>query len=211
MQRISESFGNTSGSACVMVRVFCRAIAFSCVSICVLAIPALAAQEGPDSPTNSPTGHIFRWVNFVIVIAVIGYCLAKYAGPGFRHRAQGISEKIAEGARAREAAERQRHEIQAKVANLQTEIEQLRAQAKRDAEAEAQRLREAARGESEKIEQAARDEITAAARAGRMELKALGARLSVELAAAMLRQELTPQAEAKLFRSFVGELGRNVN
>jgi F0F1-type ATP synthase membrane subunit b/b' len=84
-------------------------------------------------------------------------------------------------------------------------------QGRRDAADEAQRLRDTARSESEKIEQAARTEIEAAARAGRLELKALGARLSVQLAEAMLRQELTPQAEAKLFRSFVGELGRNVN
>ena len=137
--------------------------------------------------------------------------IVKYGAPGFRNRAAAISLKIAEGVRAREAAERQRQEIQAKVANLQNEIEQLRLQGRRDAEDEAQRLRDTVRSESEKIEQAARAEIEAAARAGRLELKALGARLSVELAEAMLRQELTPQAEAKLFGSFVGELGRNVN
>jgi F-type H+-transporting ATPase subunit b len=174
------------------------------------AAPAFA-QEGGASATDSPAGHTFRWLNFVIVFVLLAYVMVKYAAPGFRKRAAEISEQIAEGARAREIAERQRQEIQAKVANLQTEIEQLRIQAKRDAEAEALRLREAARGESEKIEQAARGEIAAAIRASRTELKALGARLSVQLAEAMLRQELSAQAEAKLFRSFVGELGRNVN
>lgn len=174
------------------------------------ALPALA-QEGGDAATDSPLGHTFRWINFAIVLGLIAYALVKLAGPGFRTKAQEISDKIAEGARARETAERQRQEIQAKVANLQNEIEQLRVQAKRDAEAEAQRLRDTGRAESEKIEQAARVEIDAAARAGRQELKALGARLSIQLAEAMLRQELTPQAETKLFHSFVAELGRNVN
>ena len=175
----------------------------------LVALPALA-QEGGDAATDSSLGHTFRWVNFAIILGLLVYALVKL-GPTFRTKAREISEKIAEGTRARETAERQRQEIQAKVANLETEIEQLRIQAKRDADSEAQRLRDTGRFESEKIEQAARVEIDAAARAGRHELKALGARLSIQLAEAMLRQELTPQAETKLFHSFIAELGRNVN
>jgi F-type H+-transporting ATPase subunit b len=173
------------------------------------ALPAFA-QEGGDAATDSAAGHAFRWVNFAIIVGLLIWAFAKLA-PVFRKKVGEITEKIAEGTRAREAAERQRQEIQAKVANLESEIQQLRIQAKRDAEAEAQRLRATGRAESEKIELAARVEIEAAARAGRQELKALGARLSIQLAEAMLRQELTPQAETKLFHSFVAELGRNVN
>jgi F0F1-type ATP synthase membrane subunit b/b' len=190
-------------------RIFARAAGAFCVTILLTAAPAFA-QEGA-SATESPVGRTFRWLNFIVVLVIFGWVIAKFGGPAFRNRAAAISEKIAEGARAREAAERQRQEIQAKVANLENEIEQLRVQGKRDAEDEARRLRDTVRGESEKIEQAARAEVEAAARAARLELKALGARLSIQLAEAMLRQELTPQAEAKLFRSFVGQLGRNVN
>jgi F0F1-type ATP synthase membrane subunit b/b' len=186
-----------------------RAAIVSCVSILVAAAPAFAQEAA--AATESPLGRIFRWLNSAIVFVILAYVIVRFGAPGFRKRAAEISEKIAEGARARETAERQRQEIRAKVANLQEEIEQLRVQGRRDAEDEAQRLRDTVRSESEKIELAARAEIDAAARAGRLELKAQGARLSVQLAEAMLRQELTPQSEAKLFRSFVGELGRNVN
>jgi F-type H+-transporting ATPase subunit b len=199
-RNISNVFG-------MRVREFGRVAVVFCSVILLTAAPVFA-QEGA---TESPVGLTFRWLNFAIVFALLAYVIVKYGAPGFRSRASQISEKIAEGVRAREAAEAQRREIQTRVANLQGEIEQLRVQGRRDAEEEAQRLRDTVRSESEKIEQAARTEIEAAARAGRLELKALGARLSVQLAEAMLRQELTPQAEAKLFRSFVGELGRNVN
>jgi F-type H+-transporting ATPase subunit b len=190
-------------------RNFARTASIFCVSILLTAAPAFAQDTAAE--TESPVGHIFRWLNFAIVLGLLAFVVVKYGAPSFRNRAAGISEKIAEGAGAREAAERQRQEIRAKVANLENEIEQLRVQGKRDAEEEARRLRDTVRSESEKIEQAARAEIDAAARAGRLELKVLGARLSVQLAEAMLRQELTADAEAKLFRSFVGELGRNVN
>jgi F-type H+-transporting ATPase subunit b len=210
MQRAPRSIPNVLAGLRGQARrcAFCAGVFLT--SVLLTAAPAFA-QEGGASATDSPVGRIFRWLNFAIVFAIFAWVIVKFGAPGFRKRATEISEKIAEGARAREAAERQRQEIQAKVANLQNEIEQLRLQGRRDAENEAQRLRDTVRSESEKIELAARSEIDAAARAGRLELKALGARLSVQLAEAMLRQELTSQAEAKLFRSFVAELGRNVN
>ena len=207
MRSLCEQIRNLFPGADTPVRLFARAVAALCVTFLLIAAPAFAQE----SATESPVGRTFRWLNFIVVILIFAWVIAKFGGPTFRNRAAAISEKIAEGARAREAAERQRQEIRAKVANLENEIEQLRVQGKRDAADEAQRLRDTVRSESEKIEQAARVEIEAAARAARLELKALGARLSIQLAEAMLRQELTPQAEAKLFRSFVGELGRNVN
>lgn len=207
MPSLCEQIRRSFSGVDTPVRLFARSAAALCVTILLTAAPAFAQE----SATESPVGRTFRWLNFIVVLVIFGWVVAKFGGPAFRNRAAAISEKIAEGVRAREAAERQRQEIRAKVANLESEIEQLRVQGKRDAEDEARRLRDAVRGESEKIEQAARVEVEAAARAARLELKALGARLSIQLAEAMLRQELTPQAEGKLFRSFVGELGRNVN
>ena len=60
------------------------------------------------------------------------------------------------------------------------------------------------------IERAAQEEIAAAQRAARLEMKSLAARLAIERAEFLLRQELTP-AEAALFRGFVGDLQRSAN
>jgi len=87
----------------------------------------------------------------------------------------------------------------------------MRAEAKRDAEAEAQRLRALAREEAQKIERAAQAEIAAAERAARMDLKAFAARLAIERAEAVLREELTPKSEAALFEAFVRDLERSMN
>jgi F-type H+-transporting ATPase subunit b len=176
-----------------------------------MAAMPLLAQEGEASPVDSPTGWVFRWLNFAIVFGVVAYFAVKKGGPYFRRQAEEISRKIAEGTRAREAAERQRQEVQAKLANIENEIAGMRAEAKRDAEAEAQRLRALGREEAEKIERAAQAEIAAAERAARMELKVFAARLAVERAEAQLRQELTPKSEAALFQAFVQELERSVN
>ena len=189
---------------------FLRCLGSLITLLMLAALPALA-QEGEASPVDTPIGWIFRWLNFAIVFGAIAYLAWKKGGPYFRAQAEEISRKIAEGARAREAAERQRQEVQAKLANIENEIAAMRAEAKRDTEAETMRLRTLAREEAEKIERAAQAEIAAAERAARMELKALAARMAVERAEVLLRKELTPKSEAALFQTFVQELERSVN
>jgi F-type H+-transporting ATPase subunit b len=192
-----------------MTRLF-RQASFLVLLLFLTAAPALA-QEGDASPADTPIGWTFRWLNFAIVFGAIAYFAVKHGGPYFRANAEEIARKIDEGARAREAAEKEKKEVEAKLANLPNEISQMRAEAKRDMEGEAQRLRALALEEAKKIEKAALAEIAAAERAARLELKALAARMAVDRAEALLRQELTPTAEQRLFQTFVAELERSVN
>jgi len=187
------------------MRRFWNALALIAFGLFVFAAPALA-QEGEASPADSTSGWIFRWLNFVIVFGAIAYFAVKKGGPYFRHNADEIARKIEEGARAREAAEQRRKEIEGKLANLGSEVDQMRAEAKRGGEGEARRIRAMARQEAEKIEQSAQAEIVAAERAARLELKALAARMAVANAQKLLETELTREAEAGLFRTFVAEL-----
>jgi F0F1-type ATP synthase membrane subunit b/b' len=177
--------------------------------VLAMAAPALA-QENEPSPADSPAGSVFRWINFAIVFLGIAWALSK-AGPHFRGHAEEISEKIAEGTRAREAAEQKQREAQAKLAGIDTEVTAMREDAKRAAQGEAERLRAMAKVEAETIERSAQAEIAAAERAARLELKFLAARTAIERAEAVLRKELTPQAESAIFRTFVAELERSPN
>jgi F-type H+-transporting ATPase subunit b len=190
-------------------RLWCAAGFVACF-VLLAAMPALA-QEGEASPADSRVGWIFRWLNFLLVFGAIAWAIAKFGAPYFRQHADEITQKVAEGARAREAAEGQRREMQAKLAGLDDEVLRIRAAARRDAEAEAQRLRAQAHAEAEKIERAAREEIAAAEREARMELKILGARLALDRAEKLVREGITPQAEEVLFREFVVELQGSLN
>jgi len=176
------------------------------VLICLCAVPLLAQEASTPPEANSTVGWGFRWVNFAIVVVAIAYYAVKKGGPYFRRNAETIGEKVAEGARAREAAEQRKREIEGKLARLDGEIEQIRAAAKRDSEAELQRLRAAAREDAQRIEMAAQAEIAAAERASRLELKSLAARLTVERAESLLKAELDPENDAALVRAFVGDL-----
>jgi F-type H+-transporting ATPase subunit b len=176
----------------------------------LLAAPVFA-QEGGGDIADSPSGWVFRWLNFAIVFGAIAYCAVKFGGPHFRKQSEEISQKIAEGARAREAADRQRQAAQAKLAGIGAEVAQIRADAKRSGEAEAVRLRALARDEAETIARAAQAEIAAAQRAARLELKTLAARLAIERAESLLQQQITASADASLFAAFIGDLDRSAN
>jgi F0F1-type ATP synthase membrane subunit b/b' len=188
-------------------------IALTRVGLLVLvsAAPLLAQEESTPPVANSPVGWVFRWLNFAIVFGAIVYVSVKKGGPYFRENAEIISEKIAEGSRAREAALERQREIELKLATLDKEIEEMRAVAKQDSEAEIRRLRAVARDDAERIEKAAQAEIAATERASRLELKALAARLTVERAEALLKKELDAEKDAALFRAFVGDVAGRPN
>jgi F-type H+-transporting ATPase subunit b len=179
------------------------------VLVLLVAGPALG-QENQPSGADSATGWLFRWINFAIILALIIYAFRKL-GPRFRSRREEISQQIQEGARAREAAERDLREVQTKMAGIDTLTAELRVEARRAAEAEGERLRELAKTEAGMIEQAAKAEIAAAERAARMELRVFAAQKAVERAESMLQREMTPKAEAALFGNFVTELQRSAN
>jgi F0F1-type ATP synthase membrane subunit b/b' len=175
----------------------------------LLAAAPVLAQEG-SSVTDSTSGWAFRWINFALLVAILVYAFAK-AAPKFRKNRDEIARKIAEGTRAREAAEQQRREVRTKMAGIDAEVAAMREDAKRGAEGEAKRIDALAKSEAEMIDRAAQAEIAAAERASRLQLRTTAARVAVERAEAMLRTQLTPGDESALFRTFVAELERSPN
>jgi F-type H+-transporting ATPase subunit b len=172
------------------------------------ASPLLAAEESAPDPTDSPTGLIFRWLNFALVAGAIIYLVRKLLAPIFRDAAKAISQSIHEATDDRAAAEKELREVERSLASLGTEVQEMRRVAADEAAAEAERLRKLAQSETEKIERAAQAEIRAAERLGHQELRAIAARLATERAAALVTARMSPAAEAALFRSFVGEMER---
>jgi F0F1-type ATP synthase membrane subunit b/b' len=178
-----------------------RSLASFGVFFLLAAAPALAEESKP-SLADAPIGQVFKWINFAIVLGLLIYAFRK-ALPYFRTHAEEISQKIAEGTRARESAEKRRGEAQAKLANIGTDVAEMRLEAKRAAALEAERVRGLARTEADTIERAAQAEIAATERAARVGLKTLAARMAIERAEALLRQELKPKVEMARFLELV--------
>jgi F-type H+-transporting ATPase subunit b len=170
-----------------------------------VALSANAAEEGGNSATER-ANELFKWINFAIVAAVLIWLFAKKLPAVFRGNAEKISSAITKATAAKEEAERQVREAEAKLANLQKEIAALEATARREAIEEGDRIRALAQNDAKKVGIAAHAEIEAAERAARLELKALAASLAVEGAESLLAKQLTPAAQETLLDSFVKSL-----
>jgi F0F1-type ATP synthase membrane subunit b/b' len=172
-----------------------------------IALPAFAQEEAP-SPADSPTGMVFRWLNFALVVGSFAWVIAKFGRSFFSGTARGIQDAIHGAAAGRAAAEQELSDATRQLAGLDAEVQELRRTAGTEAAAESERLRALASAEAEKIGKAGAAEIAAAERAARMQLRALAARVAAERAAELVRQRMNEQGERKLFDGFLAQLER---
>ena len=176
-----------------------------------MALPVLAAEGAEPDPADSPAGLIFRWLNFVIVFGGIAYLIAKHGGAFFRGNAKAIAASIVEATAAKAEADRELREMETKIARVDQDMAEMREEARRNWAAESERLRASVLVEIEKITQAARGELAASERAAQQQLREIAATMAVQDAAALVGSRMSAEIRARMFQSFLGELGRSKN
>lgn len=145
--------------------------------------------------------------NFIALFGIF-YVLMKSKLPqAFRERTAAIQRGIKEAQAASEEASRRLTDIEARLGKLDSEVEQIRSMAEREAASEEARIRQAAEEDKQKIVQAAESEIDAIARNARRELKGFAASLAVDLAAQKLR--IDDSTDHALIREFAEHLGKD--
>jgi F0F1-type ATP synthase membrane subunit b/b' len=87
----------------------------------------------------------------------------------------------------------------------------MREQAQRNWAAESDRLRTSGAVEIEKINQAARGELAASERAAQEQLREIAASLAVKNAAAVVTSRMNSEMRARIFQTFLADLGRGKN
>ena len=169
------------------------------------AVSAHAAEEG-GSATTEHAQEIFKWINFAIVAGLLAWVFLKLTPSFFRKNAETISSAISKATAAKAEADRRLREAEEKLAKLDQEVAQLRATAKSEMAAEAERLRAATENDIQRVGPAEKAEIEAAERAARLELKVTAANLAVDEAETLLTKELTPKVQESLVAAFVNSL-----
>ena len=191
------------GAACLCFAVF--------ASVAFAQGDTKAQQENEPAPDQSPTGQIFRWLNFIIIFGGGGYLIAKKTPPLFRARANEIWREITAATEAKAQAERQLREAEAGLARMDQESAAIRETARQEFAQESERIREGTRREVERIDRAADVEIDASSRAALMALRRNAARQAVERAAALVAQQMTPERRQAMFQAFIRNLPRGAN
>ncbi len=167
----------------------------------VLLTPALLAQEKAGGGEGGL--ELWKWVNFLLLAAGLGYLIGKNAGPFFASRSRKIREDMAQAEEVWKAAEARAAEVERKLAGLGAEISTFRAEAQEEAASETKRMRLQTAAEIARIKQHAEQEIAAAGKAARTELKRYSAELAIALAKQKVSARITPETQDTLVRGFV--------
>jgi F-type H+-transporting ATPase subunit b len=185
---------------------------FSVVLFALLfAVLSVHAAEDGGSAAQERANEIFKWINFALLAAGLIWLFGKVLPSKFSANADAIGSAITKATAAKAEADRQLREAEEKLAGLEQETAQLRATAQREAEAEAERIRNVTQNDAQKVGTAAKTEIEAAERAARLELKAIAANLAVDGAESLLAKQLTPLAQEALVSAFVKGLAGRPN
>ena len=165
---------------------------------------SLAFAEEAAGGEKDMTG--WKWANFAILAAGIGYLLVKQGGPYFASRSREIRKGIADAQKIRADAEKSAADMSARLANLGAEVEALRKSAKEEAEQEGERIRQETGREIAKIQAGADREIASALKTAQIELKSYSAQLALNLARKRVEERMTPADQETLVQGFVTEL-----
>jgi F-type H+-transporting ATPase subunit b len=148
----------------------------------------------------------WKWANFAVLAALLGWLIKKNAGPFFASRTEAIQSGIAEASRVRAEAEARATEIERRVANLSAEVESMREKSREEIAREGERVRVETEAAIRKIQVHAESEIASATKHAAQELKAYSAQLALELAERQIRDRMTAGAQEQITDAFITEL-----
>jgi len=145
--------------------------------------------------------------NFAIFAGLLVFLLKGALAQAFKARTRELEDKLSQAEREKAEADRQIHELEARMAGLQQELEGIMAKAEVDAEAEKQRIIESASTEAAQILAQTATEIDAQARQAEAELRGLVAELVLAGATERLEQRVQGSVAARVMAQSIEQVG----
>ncbi len=147
----------------------------------------------------------FTVLNFLILAVIVGYGLLKALPKAFKNRNTAIQKKLVDARTATEEATARLSSVEARLAKLDDQIAELRAQSEKDSVRDEERIKAATEDEKTKIVAAAEAEIQAATSLAQRQIQQYAAELAIEQAARKL--VVTAETDRLLIESFAHRLG----
>jgi F-type H+-transporting ATPase subunit b len=150
---------------------------------------------------------VLKLLNMVLFFGILAYFIGGPLKRALAARNAQVRQE-AEEARARRAkADQLAGDIQARLTQIEQEVQAIHERARIEGERQKTELLAAAEAEAAKILQAARNEVDNRLKHARKELTEYAAELAAERAESILREKITPEDQKKLFGESVAEVG----
>jgi F-type H+-transporting ATPase subunit b len=151
--------------------------------------------------------EIFEFLNFGIIVLLVGIPVARILPKVFRKRSQTLVVSLQTAREATADANARLSAVEAKLAGLDDEIKKFRAEVERESLEDEARIKAALAEESARIVQAAEQELSVAAAQARRGLRHFAADLAIEQAAKQMT--LAPETDKALISEFIGQVAGN--
>ena len=164
----------------------------------LVALPALAASEGPATFLGLPTA-LWKLANLLAFVGLLVYLLAKPLRGFFHARGESVSRSLGEAAQQREQAARLATEMEQRVAALQGEIGSLQERLRQEGERERKALEQQGEADATRLLAQLDDEAKRRVEEARVGLAHEAADVAAELAREILEKELTAADRERIF------------
>lgn len=180
----------------------------------LLLLAVMAAAVALASPESAGHGAShggdpylgYKWFNFAILAAGLGFLVVKFGLPALRGQQASILKQLERAQKKAAEAERHTKAVEEKVAGLEREIEALKKEAAEVMAVEAREIEAETRRLLEKVDEQAQFEIASALDHAKKELRAMAVDLAIEMAEKRLAEEVGRGAQERLVDRFVRSL-----
>jgi F0F1-type ATP synthase membrane subunit b/b' len=174
----------------------------------LLVVSLALAQEGSAGAAAEAGDPLvfWKWINFAILVAGLGYLIGKAAPAYFQARRDEIQKALIDAAREIQDAEAKAADLDSRFSGIQKEAEQLRQEAKAMMAAEAERIRQETERHLTRIQEQTTQEIVLMSRVARDDLRKYSAGLALDLAEQRIRTRVNAEAESGLVDDFLADL-----
>jgi ATP synthase F0 subunit b len=168
----------------------------------------LFALAGGGAPWyNQPGWEVWKFFNLLLFVGVLVFLLRRPIGASLVARRDTIRRELMRAQEERRAALAKLEEVENRLKQLDAEVEAVRAQAKREAEAERESITRATAEETRRLREQAKREIESAGKVARQDLRRYAAEQSVRLAEDLIRRDIGEEDDKRLMNDYIGELG----
>jgi len=174
----------------------------------------IAAEEGgAHGVTPSQIKNLIWWsVNFLALIIILYKLLRKPLVNFFKTRKENLLKEYEELLAKKKEAEARYLELQEKVKNLKVEAEAIYQSYLEQGQRERERILEEARLQAERLKEQAQLYLAQEMEKAKEQLKVELAQEALKLAEEILRKNITPEDQKRLFREFIEHCqGRSLN
>jgi F-type H+-transporting ATPase subunit b len=177
-------------------RVLLRAL-----PLVLLAAAPARASEGGDL--------FYPTLNFVLLFGTLFFLLRVPLRTYFAERRAAVRKDVEDAAALKKQAEERYAKWQRRLGQLEEELEGIRTTARERAETEREHMLADARATAERMRQDAAAAVDQELRRARESLRQEASQLAVELAAGILREQVTPGDRERLLDEFIGRIERS--